>query len=293
MISSMTGFGRGQADGNMFTATVELKSVNSRFCEISVRGPRSIADREVEIQNRIKQSVSRGRITAHVLIEPQAGGVDVGGINRIAAESYRDQLQRLIRDLGLEDSVRLEHLLRFPEVVQKAETSEQETTDVWPAVSTALDAALEALSAMRRQEGEALRADLDGRLDAIQADLAVVSDRAPERVAAARNRLQERIAELVGEERVDRERLEFEIAILSDKLDVNEEAVRLASHLQLFREALGAGEPVGRKLNFIAQEINREINTIGSKSNDSELAHVVVRMKEELEKIREQIENVE
>jgi uncharacterized protein (TIGR00255 family) len=289
----MTGFGRGQTEGAGVTATVELKSVNSRFCEISVRSPRELAEKEIDIQNRIKQSVARGRITAHVAIEPEAAGVAVAGINMSAARAYRGLLDQLIRDLGIEDSVRLEHVLRFPEVVERAETTDKGMDVVWPVVAHALDEAIENLCTMRRQEGEALRADLAERLKAIESDLAVVNDRAPERVATARTRMHERIAELVGEERLDRERLEFEIAILADKLDVNEEAVRLASHIVLFREALDSTEPVGRKLNFITQEINREINTIGSKANDSDLAHVVVRMKEELEKIREQIENVE
>jgi uncharacterized protein (TIGR00255 family) len=293
MISSMTGFGRGHAEGDGLTTTVELKSVNSRFCEISVRGPRSIAEKEVELQNRIKQSVSRGRITVHVMIEPEGGSSDTGGINLAAAESYRGLLEDLIRDLALQDTVRLDHVLRFPDVFQKEESSDPEIGVIWPVTAAALETALDNLCRMRRKEGEALRTDLTKRLDAIEKDLVVVNERAPDRVSAARTRLQERIAELVGEDRLDRERLEFEIAILSDKLDVNEEAVRLASHIQLFREALGSEEPVGRKLNFIAQEINREINTIGSKANDSELSHVVVRMKEELEKIREQIENVE
>lgn len=293
MISSMTGFGRGRAEGDGVTVTVELKSVNSRFCEISVRGPRELSEKEVDLQNRIKQDVSRGRVTAHVAIEPDAGASAVAGINTSAAQAYKNLLQQLVGELGISDSIRLEHILRFPEVVERTETADRGIDVVWPTVAQALDEAVQNLCAMRRQEGDALRTDLANRLKAIEDDLGVVNERAPERVAAARVRMHERIAELVGDDRLDRDRLEFEIAILADKLDVNEEAVRLASHIVLFREALDSGDPVGRKLNFITQEINREINTIGSKANDSDLAHVVVRMKEELEKIREQVENIE
>ncbi|MDX1740644.1 MAG: YicC/YloC family endoribonuclease, partial [Rhodothermales bacterium] len=268
----MTGFGRGQAEGEGVTVTVELKSVNSRFCEISVRGPRSLAEKEIDLQNRIKQSVSRGRITVHVSVEPEPDGAGVAEINTEAARAYRGLLQQLIQDLKISDDVRLEHILRFPEVVDRSESPEKGMDVVWPIVSAALDEAIRNLCSMRRQEGDAMRIDLLDHLKAIDDELDIVNERAPERVAAARVRMQERVAELVGDERVDRDRLEFEIAVLADKLDVNEEAVRLASHIVLFSEALDSGEPVGRKLNFITQEINREINTIGSKANDSELA---------------------
>ncbi len=293
MISSMTGFGRGQAEGNGVTAIVELKSVNSRFCEISVRGPRTLAEKEIDVQNCIKRDVARGRITVHVTVEPDASLSATGTINTPAAESYRDALQELVSQLGIDDTVRLEHVLRFPEVLQKNDTGEAGLEEVWPVVAEALETSVAAFCEMRTREGEALGTDLRERLDAIESDLAIANEMAPGRVAAARTRLQERIADLIGEERLDPDRLETEIVILADKLDINEEAVRLASHLQLFREALSSGEPIGRKLNFIAQEINREINTMGSKANDSDLSHVVVRMKEHLEKIREQIENVE
>jgi len=293
MISSMTGFGRGRAEGEGVTVVVEIKSVNSRFCEISVRGPRNLAEKEVDVQNRIKESLARGRITAHLTIEARAELESAVGINRPVAQAYRNLLQDLIRELEIQDSVRLEHLLRFPEIVDKTDTAETDIEELWPVVAAALEEAITKICAMRRKEGEALLSDLAGSLDTLAEGLATINDRAPERIVAARTRLQERIAELVSEERVDRERLEFEIAIMADKLDVNEEAVRLASHIQLFRDALEMKESVGRKLNFISQEMNREINTIGSKANDPEIAHVVVRMKEELERVREQIENVQ
>lgn len=293
MISSMTGFGRGNLESDRLSVTVEIKSVNSRFCEVSVRGPRSISEREIEIQNLIKQTIPRGRISVHVQID-QASGMDARiDVNRPAALMYRDALASLAEELDLDTPVRLDHLLRFPEVIERNESTGIDPEQEWPLIRSATEAAISELADMRLREGEALLADLHRRLDAIEDHLASVNERAPQRVADARTRLTERISELLDDQRVDADRLEFEIALLADKLDVNEEAVRLASHIELFREALQTDEPIGRKLNFIAQEINREINTIGSKSNDSELAHVVVSMKEELEKIREQVENVQ
>ena len=293
MISSMTGFGRGQAEDSRVTVVVELKSVNSRFCEISVRGPRALAERETDVQNRIKQSVARGRVTAHVNVEPTAGADPAITVNQTAALAYRDQIEELSRALGLSDPIRLDHIVRFADVFEKSDSADVDPDTLWQVTGKALEQAVDHLCRMRETEGQALRKDLVGRLDALERDLDTVNERAPGRIATARTRLQERIAELIDDDRIDPDRLEFEIALLADKLDVNEEAVRLASHIKLFRDALDSSEPIGRKLNFIAQEINREINTIGSKANDSELAHVVVRMKEELERIREQVENVQ
>ncbi len=293
MISSMTGFGRGRAAVDGITALVELKSVNSRFCEISVRLPRTLSEKEVDIQNLIKQVIPRGRISVFVQVERTGGLENPVAVHFEAAKTYYDLLEDLRRRLNLEDTVGLDDILRFPEVLDKPESSDEDVEAIWSAVKQSLDDAIDELRAMRLREGEALLADLVGRLNDIEAELSAVNAAAPERIAAARVKMQDRLAELIGEERVDNDRLEMEIALLADRLDVNEEAVRLGSHLQLFREALESAEPIGRRLNFISQEINREINTIGSKANDSTIAHHVVRMKEELEKIREQVENVQ
>ncbi len=292
MISSMTGFGQCTVESDAATVVVEVKSVNSRFCEVSVRGPRSLSEKEIEVQNMVKQVVARGRVGVNIQVESAAGtGIDIK-INRQAAKMYRDALTTLVEELAPGDTVRLEHLLRFPDVIEKSEAGADVEAE-WPLVETALAKALAGLTEMRKQEGEALRKDLLERLAAIEKSLSVLNERAPQRIEDARKKLTERLTILLDEQRVDRDRLEFEIALMADKLDVNEESVRLTSHIQLFREALASEEPVGRKLNFISQEINREINTIGSKSNDTELAHLVVGMKEELEKIREQVENIQ
>jgi len=290
---SMTGFGRGTAQVGQTTATVEMRSVNSRYCEVSVRLPRSLAERDTEVQNLVRQALERGRITVQVQIEQAAAAQVPLRLDVEAARAYARLLEELRQAAGIEEPIRLEHLLAYPDVFVSAETPDEAQAEAWQAVQAALEQAIAGIRTMRRQEGDALQADLESRIDAIERTLGEVEQRAPQRVAEARDRLHKRLEELFADERIDRDRLELEIAILADRLDVTEECVRLRSHLQLFREALRSDTSEGRKLNFIAQEINREVNTIGSKANDAAVARLVVQMKDELEKIREQVQNVE
>ena len=294
MISSMTGFGRAAAQADAAEATVELRSVNNRFCDVSVRLPRSLAEREADVQARVKAAFARGRIAVQVQLERQAGEALPVRVDEDAARAYARLLGRLGQAAGIDEPVRLEHLLRFGDVFTTPdEDADAADEAAWQAVEQALDGAIRALRAMRRQEGEALRADLHARADALEAALVRVEARAPERVEAARQKLHDRLRELLGRADLDEGRLELEIALLADKLDVTEECVRLRSHLALFRDALALEEPVGRKLNFLTQEMGREVNTIGSKAGDAGIAHLAVEMKEELEKVREQVQNVE
>ncbi|WP_457651653.1 YicC/YloC family endoribonuclease [Rhodocaloribacter sp.] len=293
MISSMTGFGRGTAEANGITASVEMRSVNSRYCEVSVRMPRSLAEYESEIQNLVKKAFARGRLSVNVQVEQALDDALPVRVDPKAARAYGRLLETLRDAAGIDEPIRMEHLLKFSEVFLPPEETPEKSERAWEVIRAALDEAVAAMRAMRLQEGRALEADLNLRIDAIEQRLDRVETSAPERIEQARARLTERLEAFFHDERLNRERLEFEIALLADKLDVTEECVRLRSHLALFREALAAGEPVGRKLNFLAQEINREINTIGSKANDAAIAHLVVEMKEELEKIREQVENTE
>ncbi|RMH52467.1 MAG: YicC family protein [Bacteroidetes bacterium] len=291
MIASMTGFGRGRARVDDVMATVEMRSVNNRFCEVSVRLPRALAARENDVQALVKQAFERGRISVQIQLERTGPQAPVR-VDEAAARGYAALLETLRRAAGVSDPVRLEHLLTFSsELLVPVEEEADEA--VWAAVEQALAEAVAGMQTMRRQEGAALQADLQQRIDRLAEELARVEARAPERVREARQKLHDRLADLLGDDRLDPDRLEQEIALLADRLDVTEECVRLRSHLQLFAEALHSDEAVGRKLNFIAQEINREVNTIGSKANDAAVAHAAVRMKEELEKIREQVQNVE
>ena len=293
MITSMTGFGRGTAQTEAAEATVEMRSVNNRFLDVSVRMPHRLAAYETEVQSRIKAAFERGRVSVQVQVE-QVATADLGvQVNAAAARAYGELLRELRREAGIEEPVRLEDVLRYSDVFEPVEEQPEDMEALWQAVSDALHGAIEGMRQMRHDEGRALAADLHARIDAIEATVADVEARAPLRVSEAQERLRTRLAELLDDDRVDNDRLEVEIAILADKLDVTEEIVRLHSHLALFREALANDDAVGRKLNFIVQEIHREVNTIGSKANDPEVARYAVQMKEEVEKIREQVQNVE
>ncbi len=285
----MTGFGRGHAQHGPADATVEVRTVNGRYAEATVRGLGDLAEHESTVQATVKESIERGNATVHVAVSTAASG---GGlrVDRQAAAAQGALLREVAEAAGLPvTAVLLSDLLQRGDVLVAAPASDA-TEAGWHAVRVALTDALGRLDAMRRAEGAALRDDLDARADAIEATVAEVEARAPARLDRARQRLRERVAELAGT--LDPARLDAEIVLLADKLDVTEETVRLRSHLDQFRQALGATEAVGRRLNFLSQEIGREINTIGSKANDAEITGLAVSMKEELEKIREQVQNV-
>ena len=289
----MTGFGRGTATVEGTTATVELRSVNNRFCETSVRLPRAIADKEQDLHTMLRQGFDRGRITAQVQLEQTAEEALPLRIDSEAARAYTLLLDKLREAAGISDPVRIEHLLTFSDIFKPTDEAPAAAEHAWQAVQKATADAVDDMRRMRLQEGKALQADLMQRLDVIERELDAVEQRSPERIHEARVRLHERLAEIIGDERVNPDRLELELAILADRLDVTEENVRLRSHLQVFRDAFTLEESVGRKLNFLVQEMNREVNTIGSKANDAQIAHRAVQMKEELEKIREQVQNIE
>ena len=291
MIRSMTGFGRGAFAVGDAEATVEVRTVNGRYAEAQVRGLGELAEHETAVQSAVKEAIGRGNATVHVALV-RAGGAAAGlRVDAAAARAYGALLREAAEAAGLDpDAVALADVLRSPDVLVPRPAPPD--GDGWAAVQGALSDALEALDAMRRAEGAALRDDLAAHADAIEASVVAVEARAPERVAEARARLAERLDGLVAAGGLEPGRLEAEAVLLADKLDVTEEAVRLRSHLGQFRGALTLSEPVGRRLNFLAQEIGREVNTVGSKANDAELTRLAVAMKEEVEKIREQVQNV-
>lgn len=293
MIASMTGFGRGSAQVGSTTATVEMHAVNNRFIDVSTRLPKHLAQHETDVQALIKEAFDRGRINVQVQVERSAEeGLNIQ-VNEENARAYSHLLQNLRAAAGIEDPVRIEHLLRYSDIFTAAEATDSEEEEAWAAIQEAVQGAIVQMRTMRLQEGKALQTDLEARLDGIERGLQFVEERAPHRIVEARERLHNRLTDLLGDDRLDPDRIEQEIVILADKLDITEECVRLYSHLNVFREALASKEPVGRKLNFLVQEIHREVNTICSKANDAPTAHRAVAMKEEVEKIREQIQNVE
>lgn len=290
----MTGFGRGTAEAAATRASVEVRTVNGRFAEVSVRSPRALNSHEAEIVARVKDAIARGNATVSITLD-RAESTPPLAVNVEAAAAVGAMLREVAAAAGVSGlgAITLSDVLRFPEVMQAtASGADEDDADAWAATQEALAEALAGLDAMREAEGAALDAALREHADDLERHTAEVEARAPQRVEQHRQRLTERLEAMLDDDRLDRSRLETEIALLADKMDVTEETVRLRSHLAQFRDALGADEPVGRRLNFIAQEMNREVNTVASKANDPGLAEHAVGMKEALEKIREQVANV-
>ncbi|PQJ34869.1 YicC family protein [Salinibacter sp. 10B] len=294
MIRSMTGFGHGRASGEGATASVELRSTNKRHLNVYVHLPDPMAEAEAEVRSRIQDAFERGQFDVDVSVEQADAEALPDAIDADAAMRYKQRLEQLSAAAQIKEPVRLDHLLQFEDIFAAEEEFEAAKIQrAWPLVLEALDAAIEDLQQMRADEGTALQDDLEQRTHAIDEHLNAIEERAPERVEERQARLRERLEELIEDDRVDSDRIETEIAMLADKLDVTEECVRLHSHLKMFREALDSDDPSGRKLKFITQEIHREANTIGAKADDEVISRHAVDMKEEIEKIKEQIRNVE
>ncbi len=292
MIKSMTGFGRFQSTVDGKDITVEIRSVNHRFFEFSARISRGYGFIEDKLKNFVQSQVSRGKIDVHVSIVSVDDGSVVVELNRSLAEGYINALRSLASDFGLTDDITVSSVARYNDIFTVRRAAEDEDA-VWAAVKTVAQTAVDNFIAMREVEGARLRADVESRADAIIANVAKVEAASPETLAAYRERLYNKIAEVIGDRTVDEQRVITECAIFADRIAVDEETVRLRSHIDQLRAVLSSDEPAGRKLDFIVQEINRETNTIGSKSQNSSIAHIVVDMKAEIEKIREQIQNIE
>ncbi len=290
----MTGYGRGECARNGFKLTVELSSVNRKQGEISVALPRDLEVLEAQIRDVVNRAISRGRITARVTLH-SADGRDSGHVrlNAPLARAYVRELKHLAHELKLTGPITLDLLARAPGVFETGEES-ADAEDFWPAVETALEQGLAALLKMREREGAHLARDLSKRIGIMRKSAAIVQKRAPEVQKRYREQLLQRIKNAgVAAPADDDERLLKEIVYFADRSDISEELTRLQSHFEQFDDCLASKEPVGRTLDFLAQEMNREINTIGSKANDSQIAHAVVTLKAELEKFREQAQNVE
>jgi uncharacterized protein (TIGR00255 family) len=289
----MTGYGRAEAAKRGITATVEVRGVNSRYLDVTTRLPRLLSHREKDIKEIVRSCVNRGNLVIAVTLEEDSDGEAPVKVNKTAAKAYIKLLNDLRKTAKIREKVRLEHLLKFSEVFE-VPREEQSDERQWPVVEDALRKALDGFNLMRRNEGSELGKDLDRRIQWMAVTVDKIEGLSRARIPEERKRLHERISQLMEEKSVvDQNRLELEIALLADKLDVTEECVRFRSHTKFFLEAMASSDSAGRKLNFLVQEINREANTIGSKTNDSEIAHLVVQMKEELEKVREQLQNIE
>ncbi|MGI6450377.1 MAG: YicC/YloC family endoribonuclease [Desulfitobacteriia bacterium] len=292
MANSMTGFGRGEAEGLGYHISLEIKAVNHRFLEVMVRMPRTLTGWEEKIRKYIQDKVSRGRIEVFINVKETGEKKRLVKVDKDLTLSYDKSLKELANLLNTAYQTDIYRLVTLPEVLS-VEEEELDTDSLWPIMEKALNAALAELLAMRRLEGQKLIRDLQQKVNYLGELRDEVAARAPLVVTEYRQKFKERLALLLSDTGIDETRFTMEIALFADRASIEEELVRLESHLEQFRHALLSSEPIGRKLDFLIQEMNREINTIGSKANDLEISKVVVESKSELEKIREQVQNIE
>lgn len=292
MIRSMTGYGRCQETVSGKDITVEIKSVNHRYFEFSSKVSRGYGFLEDKLKNFVQSLVSRGKIDVYVSIVSVDDGAVVVELNKSLASGYISALGALADEYGLENDVTVSTLARYSDIFTVRRAPEDEAA-VWKAVSGVAQKAVDNFIRMREIEGARLRDDISHRLDLILESVALVEEKSPETLEQYRSRLRAKIEEVLSDTKIDEQRLLTECAIFADRIAVDEETVRLRSHIDQFHMIMDSDEPIGRKLDFLVQEINRETNTIGSKAQNTEIAHTVVGIKAEIEKIREQIQNIE
>lgn len=289
---SMTGYGSAKGSVEGQEITVELKSVNNRYLDCSVRLPRNFLFAEDTVKQAVSTGVSRGKVDVFVSAQASQDSGTVVSVNEELARGYRDAVARIAEMLGLESGLNAFSLARFPDVLT-VERRELDKDKAAAALSEITAKAVEEFNAMREREGERLRRDMLGKLETIEGLVSVVEERSPQTVKEYRERLEARLRDILADRSLDEQRVITEAAIFADRTAVDEETVRLRSHIAQFRTMLEEGSPIGRKMDFLVQEFNRESNTIGSKCSDASLAKVVVDLKSEIEKIREQLQNVE
>lgn len=289
---SMTGYGSAKGSVEGQEITVELKSVNNRYLDCSVRLPRNFLFAEDTVKQAVSAGVSRGKVDVFVSAQASQDSGTVVSVNEELARGYRDAVAHIAETLGLESGLNAFSLARFPDVLT-VERRELDKDKAAAALSEITAKAVEEFNAMREREGERLRRDMLGKLETIEGLVFVVEERSPQTVKEYRDRLEARLRDILADRSLDEQRVITEAAIFADRTAVDEETVRLRSHIAQFRTMLEEGSPIGRKMDFLVQEFNRESNTIGSKCSDASLAKVVVDLKSEIEKIREQLQNVE
>ncbi len=292
MIKSMTGYGSAKGAAEGLEISVELKSVNNRYLDTSVRMPRGFLFAEEKVKSAVQSHISRGKVDVFVTINSSAAGDMAVRVNEPLLKGYLEAVDHIAQEYGLANDLTALSAARFPEVLS-VEKKELDAEAISAGILAVTEQALEDFDAMRLREGEKLREDVLNRLDAIGALVSAVEAKAPETVEAYRRRLRQKMEEVLGTAGVEESRILAEAAIYADHIAVDEETVRLRSHMAQLEGMIDGGSPIGRKLDFLIQEFNREANTIGSKCQNSEIAYTVVELKSEIEKIREQIQNVE
>jgi uncharacterized protein (TIGR00255 family) len=293
MILSMTGFGKAEGIFDKKKYVIELRSVNSRFAEISVKYPKYMSSKDNDFKEILRKNISRGKVNMNLNVESDTTIQSNLTVEKNLIKDYTKILKSIRKEIGSKEKIRLDHILHFSEILS-AETSGDVSPEEFGFVKELLVKAIEDLFIMKKKEGDFIRNDILGRIEHIGGENEVIRNISVSRVPTERIRLKEKVEALIEDKgKIDENRLELELILLSDKIDITEESIRLKSHLKFFAECVDTIENSGRRLNFLLQEMNREINTMASKSMDAEISQKVSVLKEELEKIREQIQNVE
>lgn len=293
MIRSMTSFGRSNSEeGKKRVFTVEMKSVNSRYLDVNIRMPKSIISLEEEIRKMISNSLNRGKVDVFINIKNYNEGAGVPKVDINLAQGYLQCLKEIEEKLNIKNDISVMQIARFPEVITMIE-EEDKIDEIWEELKPLISSSLDMMINMREVEGEKLKEDILIKINQIEDLVSKVEEFADSIPKVFKQKLEERLKDLLGNVEVDENRIATEVCILADKATVDEEIIRLNSHINQVRETLKLNEPIGRKLYFIVQEMNRETNTIGSKSSDIKMTNIVIDIKNILEKIREQVQNIE
>lgn len=291
-MNSMTGFGRAEVSGPLGRLTIDISSVNNRFLDFSFRAPRHFYPLEIRVRELVGEQIVRGKVNVSIAFEESENSSTAFRLNLPAARSYYKQLVKLKKELGIVEDVQLMDVLVFPEI-SAAERIENDYESYWPMFEKGIKRALKQLVAMRRKEGQSMAADMRTILKQMAVQVKGIQTQTATSVEYYRNKLTERIKEILDTPLRDSLRLEEEIAVFAEKSDVTEEYTRLNSHIGQFRSALKSNQQVGKKLNFLLQEMNREVNTIGSKCADFSITSTVIQLKEAIEQLREMVQNAE
>lgn len=293
MIRSMTSFGRSNSEeGKKRVFTVEMKSVNSRYLDVNIRMPKSIISLEEEIRKMISNSLNRGKVDVFINIKNYNEGAGVPKVDINLAQGYLQCLKEIEEKLNIKNDISVMQIARFPEVITMIE-EEDKIDEIWEELKPLISSSLDMMINMREVEGEKLKEDILIKINQIEDLVSKLEEFADSIPKVFKQKLEERLKDLLGNVEVDENRIATEVCILADKATVDEEIIRLNSHINQVRETLKLNEPIGRKLDFIVQEMNRETNTIGSKSSDIKMTNIVIDIKNILEKIREQVQNIE
>ena len=292
MIKSMTGFGRMEIQDESHKFTIELKTVNHRYLDISVRLPRQLGFFDTAVRNYLKKHLLRGKVDVYIYYEDYSAQKVLLKYNQERAQQYLDYFRRMERELGVPNDITLSSLARLPEVFVMEEQGRDEDS-LWKLLEQGLAKAVEGVTVSREREGAHLKEDIQHKLSSLEEKVAVIERRSPQLLSAYREKLEEKVRELAQDTQIEDSRIAAEVVLYADKICSDEETVRLKSHIQNMAQVLEEEGGVGRKLDFLAQEMNRESNTILSKANDLEISNIAIELKTEIEKIREQIQNIE